>query len=89
MDSVFDNVGASDARVDSDRHRTFHRTETVDFGIVISGEIVLLMDEGETTVGPGDIVVQRGTNHGWANRSDEPCRIAFVLIDGTFVDDLA
>lgn len=88
LDEVFDNIGASHEKVASDRHPSFHRTETIDFGIVLSGEIVLLMDEGETTVGPGEIVVQRGTNHGWANRTDQPCRVAFVLVDGTFADDL-
>jgi mannose-6-phosphate isomerase-like protein (cupin superfamily) len=66
-----------------------HRTETVDYGIVLEGEIVLIMDEGETTVRAGDIVIQRGTNHGWANRSDRNCRIAFILIDGEFTGELA
>jgi len=65
-----------------------HRTETVDYGIVLEGEITLVMDVGETVVRAGDIVVQRGTNHGWANRSDRNCRIAFVLIDGTYEDGL-
>ncbi len=88
MDAVFDSIGAADAQVASDRHRSFHRTETIDFGVVLAGEIVLLMDEGETTVGEGEIVVQRGTNHGWANRSDRPCRIVFVLVDGSFSDGL-
>lgn len=89
LDEVFENISASHEQVSSDRHPSFHRTETVDFGIVLSGEIVLLMDEQETTVGPGEIVVQRGTNHGWANRTDTPCRIAFILIDGVFTDGLA
>ena len=53
------------------------------------GEIVLIMDEGETLCRAGDIVVQRGTNHGWANRSDANCRIAFILIDGAFEDGLS
>ena len=65
-----------------------HRTETIDYGIVLEGELVLIMDEGETTVRAGDIVVQRGTNHGWANRSSENCRIAFILIDGAFDESL-
>lgn len=47
-----------------------------------------IMDEGETTVRAGDIVVQRGTNHGRANRTDRNCRICFVLIDGEFEEDL-
>jgi mannose-6-phosphate isomerase-like protein (cupin superfamily) len=89
LDTVFENIGATDAKVSSERHRSFHRTETIDFGIVLSGEIVLLMDEGQTTVRPGEIVVQRGTNHGWANYGHEPCRIAFVLIDGAYTDGLA
>jgi hypothetical protein len=89
MDAVFENVGASDATVDSDRHRSFHRTETIDFGIVLSGEIVLLVDDDETTVHQGEIVIQRGTNHGWVNRTDQTCRIAFVLIDGKFTDGLS
>lgn len=65
-----------------------HRTETIDYGIVLEGEIVLIMDEGETTVRAGDIVIQRGTNHGWSNRSDRNCRIAFILIDGAFDEEL-
>ena len=88
LDAVFENIGAVDNKVESERHRSFHRTETIDFGIVLSGEIVLLMDEGETTVGPGEIVVQRGTNHGWTNRTDRSCRVAFILIDGQYTDGL-
>jgi len=66
-----------------------HKTETIDYGIVLSGEIVLIMDEGETLCRAGDIIIQRGTNHGWANRSDQDCRIAFILIDGKFSPELA
>lgn len=83
----FEEIGAADASSHSgegSRHAHMHRTETVDYGIVLEGELVLILDEGETTVYPGDIVIQRGTNHGWANRSDANCRIAFILIDGTF-----
>jgi quercetin dioxygenase-like cupin family protein len=66
-----------------------HRTETVDVGVVLEGETWLLLDDGsETRVGPGDAVVQRGTNHAWANRSDRPARMLFVLIDGTIADEL-
>ena len=66
-----------------------HRTETVDVGVVLEGETWLLLDDGsETRVGPGDAVVQRGTMHAWANRSDRPVRMLFVLIDGTIADDL-
>src|SRR5918996_2649760 len=66
-----------------------HRTETVDVGVVLEGETWLLLDDGsETRLGPGDAVVQRGTNHAWANRSDRPVRMMFVLIDGTITDEL-
>jgi quercetin dioxygenase-like cupin family protein len=66
-----------------------HRTETVDVGVVIEGETWLLLDDGsETRVGPGDAVVQRGTMHAWANRSDRPVRMLFVLIDGTISEEL-
>lgn len=80
---------ASNADKPGARHALMHRTETVDYGIVVEGELVLIMDEGETTVRAGDIVIQRGTNHGWANRSDRNCRIVFVLVDGVFTGTLA
>jgi quercetin dioxygenase-like cupin family protein len=70
------------------RHAYMHRTESIDYGIVLDGEITLIVDHGETTVFAGDIVVQRGTNHSWANRSGKNCRIAFILIDGQFTDEL-
>lgn len=89
----FAEVGAGDASSHqgdgTSPHALMHRTETVDYGIVLEGELVLIMDKGETTVRAGDIVIQRGTNHGWANRSGKPCRIAFILIDGAFDPDLA
>ena len=87
----FAEVAAADAPSHSgagSRHAFMHRTETVDYGIMLEGELTLIMDVGETVIRPGDIVVQRGTNHGWANRSGKPCRIAFVLIDGTYESDL-
>ena len=66
-----------------------HRTETVDVGVVLEGETWLLLDDGsETLVQPGDAVVQRGTNHAWANRADKPVRMVFVMIDGAITDEL-
>jgi hypothetical protein len=70
------------------RHPYMHRTESIDYGIVLQGQLTLILDEGETVVKAGDIVVQRGTNHGWANRSGQMCRIAFILIDGKFDDSM-
>ncbi len=87
----FAEIGAADAIATGEaaaRHAHMHRTETIDYGIVLDGELVLIMDKGETTVRAGDIIVQRGTNHGWANRSDRDCRICFVLIDGEFEREL-
>jgi mannose-6-phosphate isomerase-like protein (cupin superfamily) len=88
----FAEVGAADAASHAgsgSKHAFMHRTETIDYGIVLEGEITLIMDEGETVVRAGDIVIQRGTNHGWANRGNVPCRIAFILIDGRFDEELA
>ena len=65
-----------------------HRTETVDYGIVLEGEIFLLLDESEVHLKAGDVVVQRGTDHAWENRSDRPARMAFVLVDGAFCEEL-
>jgi hypothetical protein len=65
-------------------HPLMHRTKTVDYGIVLEGEITMILDRGEVTVHAGDIIIQNGTNHAWANRSGKLCRMAFVLIDGEF-----
>jgi mannose-6-phosphate isomerase-like protein (cupin superfamily) len=83
----FAEVGAADAPAEGgrgSRHAFMHRTETIDYGIVLEGELTLIMDVGETVVRAGDIVIQRGTSHGWANRSRQHCRIAFILIDGEY-----
>jgi mannose-6-phosphate isomerase-like protein (cupin superfamily) len=63
------------------RHFWFHKTDSLDYAIVLEGEIVAMMDEGEVLMRPGDVLVQRATNHSWSNRSDTTCRIAFVLLD--------
>lgn len=63
------------------RHAWMHRTRSVDYAIVLDGEIELILDETEVRLRAGDVVVQQATNHAWVNRGDQPCRIAFVLID--------
>jgi hypothetical protein len=63
------------------RHAHMHRTRSIDYAIVLSGEIWAVMDVGETKLVAGDVLIQRGTNHAWANRSSTPCVVAFVLID--------
>jgi mannose-6-phosphate isomerase-like protein (cupin superfamily) len=70
-------------------HPLMHRTESVDYGVVIEGEMTLVLDEGEVLLKPGSVVVQRGTNHAWANRSGKPCRMLFVLIDGAYEPSIA
>lgn len=62
------------------RHHGMHRTESIDYAIVLSGEIVMELDDSETRVKAGDIIIQQGTNHAWINRGTEPCVIAFILI---------
>ena len=64
------------------RHPGFHKTATIDYAIVLDGEIDMLLDDTEVHVKAGDILVQQGTNHAWVNNSGKPCRIAFILIDG-------
>jgi uncharacterized cupin superfamily protein len=59
-----------------------HITDTVDYAIVLFGEIYAVLEDGETLMRAGDVLVQRGTNHAWSNRSGAVCRIAFILIDG-------
>ena len=75
-----------------------HRTLSLDYAIVISGEIVIKLDSGEEkTVKAGEFIVQGGVNHQWINRTDETCRIGFVtvgaekvkLADGTELDEIA
>ncbi len=58
-----------------------HRTETIDYVLVLSGEIEMEMDASSVKLKAGDVMVQRGTNHAWVNRSSAPARVAFVLID--------
>jgi mannose-6-phosphate isomerase-like protein (cupin superfamily) len=63
------------------RHPFMHRTRTIDYAIILEGEIDMLLDDSEIHVKAGDVLIQQGTNHAWVNRGTEPCRIAFVLID--------
>ena len=71
-------VAASAAPV---RHAHMHRTRSVDYAMVLSGEIDMLLDDSEVHLKAGDVLVQQGTNHAWVNNSGKPCRICFVLID--------
>lgn len=70
------------------RHPLMHRTETIDYAIILSGEITMLLDESEVLLKTGDILIQCGTDHAWTNRSKEACIVAFILIDGKFDNEL-
>ena len=63
------------------RHPMMHRTRTLDYAIIMAGEIDMLLDEGEVHLKAGDVVVQQATNHAWVNRGSAPCRVAFILMD--------
>lgn len=62
------------------RHFWFHKTQSLDYAICLEGEIYAMLDEDETLMRAGDVLIQRATNHSWSNRSDKPCRMAFVLL---------
>jgi uncharacterized cupin superfamily protein len=86
MQDAFSQIGdvaASTVKAASP-HPLMHRTESVDYGIVIEGEMTLILDDSEVLLKPGSVVVQRGTNHAWANRSGKPCRMLFILVDGVY-----
>ncbi len=81
-EAAFREMGASHAMVkEGARHPGMHKTSTVDYVVVLSGEIYAVMDEGEVLLKVGDCLIQRGTSHAWSNRTNEPCRIAVVLVD--------
>jgi mannose-6-phosphate isomerase-like protein (cupin superfamily) len=63
------------------REPGMHRTKTIDYGVVLSGEIDMLLDDSEIHLKAGDVVIQRGTNHAWVNRGNQSCQVAFILVD--------
>jgi mannose-6-phosphate isomerase-like protein (cupin superfamily) len=82
-DATFAAMGSANRPTDKDksRHFSMHKTDSIDYTVVISGECTMLLEKGEVQIRQGDCIVQRGTNHGWVNRSTAPCVIAFILID--------
>jgi hypothetical protein len=83
--AAFESIGAGHAKDAHSADPMMHKTATVDYIIVLKGEIYAIMDKGETLLKPGDILVQRGTNHSWSVRGDEPCIIAAVLVSADAV----
>jgi mannose-6-phosphate isomerase-like protein (cupin superfamily) len=78
MKTVGDKAPARGVKV---THPLMHRTRSLDYAVVLSGEIDMMLDETSVHLKPGDTVVQQATNHAWINRGKEPCRILFVLMD--------
>ena len=91
MQAAFAQIGDAAASTVQQHspHPLMHRTESVDYGVVISGELTLVLDDSEVQLRPGTVVVQRGTNHAWANRSGQVCRMLCVLVDGRYAPSLA
>jgi mannose-6-phosphate isomerase-like protein (cupin superfamily) len=70
------------------RSSHMHRTQTIDYAIVLNGEIYAVLDDDERLMQAGDVLIQRGTDHAWENRSDTDCRMLFVLVDGEFTPEM-
>ena len=77
---AFKSIGAGHTQDRASSDPMMHRTSTVDYAIVLKGEIHAVMEKGEKLLRAGDILVQRGTNHSWSVRGNEPCIVAFVLV---------
>jgi len=78
---AFEKIGAAHHRVDTKKHPAMHKTETIDYIILLQGDVTLILDEEEIDLKPFDVVVQRGTNHAWVNNGDIPALLIAVLID--------
>ena len=80
---IFSTLGAGHASTATSGTPSalMHRTQTIDYGIVLEGEMTLILDEEEVVLRPGDVVIQQGANHSWSNRSGKLCRMAFVMVD--------
>jgi mannose-6-phosphate isomerase-like protein (cupin superfamily) len=81
--AAFEHLGSTNKpkAEDSAKHQSMHKTNSVDYLVVLSGEMTMLMEDGEVLLKQGDCIVQRGTNHAWVNKSGKPCVLAAVLID--------
>ena len=82
---AFEKMGAAHHRVDTSRNAAMHETHTIDYIILLKGDVTLILDEEEVILQPHDVVVQRGTNHAWVNNGTEPALLIAVLIDSNIV----
>ena len=78
---AFERIGAAHHRIDTSKHPAMHKTDTIDYIILLKGDVTLILDEEEVRLEPHDVVVQRGTNHAWVNNGTEPALLIAVLID--------
>jgi len=78
---AFKKIGASHHRVDTAKHPAMHKTNTIDYIILLKGDVTLILDQEEVDIKPHDVVVQRGTNHAWVNNGNEPALLIAILID--------
>ena len=78
---AFKRIGAAHHRIDTSKHPAMHKTNTIDYIILLKGDVTLILDEEEVRLEPHDVVVQRGTNHAWVNNGVEPALLIAVLID--------
>ncbi len=78
---AFEKIGASHHRIDTSKHPAMHKTETIDYIILLKGDVTLILDEEEIELKPFDVVIQRGTNHAWVNNGSDPALLIAVLID--------
>ncbi len=78
---AFDSIGAGHATDDASTDPMMHKTATVDYLIVLKGEIWAILDDSEVCLKQGDVMVQRGTNHSWSVRTDEPCLLVAILVN--------
>jgi hypothetical protein len=80
--SIFARMGGTNAHVKNEKHPNMHRTESIDYIVLLQGHVKLILDEGETILNPLDVVIQRETNHAWQNLSTtEPALLLAVLVD--------
>ncbi len=84
--ATFERMGAAHERVDTTRHPGMHKTKTIDYIILLSGDVTLLLDDDEVRLKPFDVVVQRGTNHAWVNNGSKPALFIAVLIDSENIE---
>jgi mannose-6-phosphate isomerase-like protein (cupin superfamily) len=80
VSSDFDNLNAFNIRIEDADDPTMHRNETVDYNIILSGEVVAVTEMDEALLRAGDVIIQRGTAHTWHNRSNEPCVFASIMV---------